>query len=61
MGCLEYLKNQTRSKARLCNKCKETSTDVYEISEVLSEKLPEYRGKALCPECRMLLLTRSAL
>jgi hypothetical protein len=53
------MKNQTRSKARLCNRCKETSTDAFEISEVLSEKLPEYRGKVLCPECRMLLLTRS--
>lgn len=55
------LKMMIKRKARLCNRCKQTSTDVYEISEVLSEKLPEYRGKALCPECRMLLLTRSAL
>jgi hypothetical protein len=55
------MNNHTRSKARLCNRCKETSTDAFEISEVLSEKLPEYRGKVLCPECRMMLLTRSAL
>lgn len=55
------MKNQTKSKARLCNRCKQTSTHAFEISEVLSEKLPEYRGKVLCSECRMLLLTRSAL
>jgi hypothetical protein len=58
---MKLMKNQSNNKARLCNKCKQTSTDAFQITEVLSEKLPEYRGKVLCSECRMLLLTRSAL
>jgi hypothetical protein len=49
------------NKPRVCFNCKEKSNDVFEISLSLSKKIPEYKNKALCSECRIYLLTKKFL